>query len=223
MEYDTSGNVIGNTGTADIQPFGFAGGLYDRDLKLVRFGARDYDPETGRWTAKDPIGFAGGDTNLYGYTGSVGKPLVETNLYNYVLGDPVNLVDPLGLDGEKPDNGGWKGFFPGQGPAWHYDRNKNQSCPSSQSQCANKNSKDWYFEGHSPFHGGKRSYRGLSEENRGSQCVYNNDGSLDTNPYTEGTYDYFSPYDNEGNYDAMGLVNHGENDVIPWILFGNAP
>lgn len=82
MEYDTFGNVIGNTGTTDIQPFGFAGGLYDRDLKLVRFGARDYDPETGRWTAKDPIGFAGGDTNLYGYT----------------LSDPVNIVDLNGLD-----------------------------------------------------------------------------------------------------------------------------
>jgi len=31
-----------------FQPFGFAGGLYDRDTNLVRFGARDYDPETGR-------------------------------------------------------------------------------------------------------------------------------------------------------------------------------
>jgi uncharacterized protein RhaS with RHS repeats len=49
----------------------------------VRFGARDYDAETGRWTAKDPILFAGGDTNLYGY----------------VLNDPVNWVD---LDGLEP-------------------------------------------------------------------------------------------------------------------------
>ena len=41
-------------------PFGFAGGLHDRDTNLVRFGARDYDPSIGRWTAKDPIDFAGG-------------------------------------------------------------------------------------------------------------------------------------------------------------------
>jgi RHS repeat-associated protein len=62
-------------------PFGFAGGLYGADTKLIRFGYRDYDAHTGKWTAKDPIGYAGGDSNLYGY----------------VLNDPVNLVDPLGL------------------------------------------------------------------------------------------------------------------------------
>ncbi len=31
-----------------FQPFGFAGGLYDLDTKLTRFGARDYDAETSR-------------------------------------------------------------------------------------------------------------------------------------------------------------------------------
>jgi RHS repeat-associated protein len=50
-----------------FQPFGFAGGLYDVDTGLTRFGARDYDAFTGRWTSKDPIRFAGGDANLYGY------------------------------------------------------------------------------------------------------------------------------------------------------------
>ena len=80
MDYDEFGQVITDTNPG-FQPFGFAGGLYDRDTGLVRFGARDYDAETGRWTAKDPIGFAGGDTNLYGY----------------VVGDPVNFTDPNGL------------------------------------------------------------------------------------------------------------------------------
>jgi RHS repeat-associated protein len=41
--------------------------LYGQDSGLVRFGARDYDAETGRWTAKDPILFRGGSNNLYGY------------------------------------------------------------------------------------------------------------------------------------------------------------
>ena len=79
MDYDAFGNVITDSNIG-FQPFGFAGGIYDVDTELVRFGARDYDPETGRWTAKDPIGFEGGDVNLYGY----------------VLGDPVNFIDPEG-------------------------------------------------------------------------------------------------------------------------------
>lgn len=63
-----------------LQPFGYAGGLYDPDTKLVHFGAREYDSSIGRWLQRDPIGFRGGDTNLYGY----------------VLNDPVNFVDPSG-------------------------------------------------------------------------------------------------------------------------------
>jgi len=47
--------------------FAFAGGLYDADTKLVRFGARDYDPAVGRWTCKDPLLFGGGLSNLYEY------------------------------------------------------------------------------------------------------------------------------------------------------------
>jgi RHS repeat-associated protein len=79
LDYDPWGQVILDTNPG-FQPFGYAGGLYDRDTGLVRFGARDYDPETGRWTTKDPIRFAGGDTNLYGY----------------VLNDPVNWIDSDG-------------------------------------------------------------------------------------------------------------------------------
>lgn len=66
MDYDTFGNVIQDT-SPGFQPFGFAGGLYDIQTKLVRFGARDYDASVGRWAAKDPIWFDSGDTNLYGY------------------------------------------------------------------------------------------------------------------------------------------------------------
>lgn len=80
IDYDEFGQVVSDT-SPGFQPFGFAGGLYDTDTKLVRFGARDYDAETGRWTTKDPIGFDGGDANLYAY----------------VLNDPINLVDPSGL------------------------------------------------------------------------------------------------------------------------------
>ena len=81
LTYDSFGNIVGDTYPAIQVPLGFAGGFYDSDTGLVRFGFRDYDPMTGKWTAKDPIGFDGGDTSLYGY----------------VLGDPVGFVDPTGL------------------------------------------------------------------------------------------------------------------------------
>ncbi len=85
MDYEAFGKVILDTNPG-FQPFGFAGGLYDVDTQLVRFGARDYDAEVGRWTSKDPIGFGGGDTNLFGY----------------VLGEPVNFNDGDGLSPTSP-------------------------------------------------------------------------------------------------------------------------
>ena len=63
MEHDEWGNVLVDTNPG-FQPFGFAGGLWDRETGSVRFGARDYDAKAGRWTAKDPIGFGGGRTRI---------------------------------------------------------------------------------------------------------------------------------------------------------------
>jgi RHS repeat-associated protein len=76
IDYDEYGNVIFNSNPG-FQPFGFAGGLYESATKLVRFGARDYDAFAGRWTAKDPIGFEGGDINLFSY--SKNNPICYTD------------------------------------------------------------------------------------------------------------------------------------------------
>jgi RHS repeat-associated protein len=79
--YDPFGAVIESTNPESRVPLGFAGGLHDCDLGFVRFGWRDFDTYTGRWTAPDPLRDAGGDPDWYGYC----------------LDDPVNGVDPLGL------------------------------------------------------------------------------------------------------------------------------
>ena len=42
---------------------------------------RYYDPTVGRWLTRDPIGYDGG-----------------MDLYAYCMNDPVNGVDPSGLD-----------------------------------------------------------------------------------------------------------------------------
>jgi RHS repeat-associated protein len=80
VDYDAFGKVLQDTNPG-FQPFGYAGGLYDQHTGLVRFGARDYDAETGRWTSKDPIGFGGG-----------------VNHYLYAEASPIANYDPLGLD-----------------------------------------------------------------------------------------------------------------------------
>ena len=79
VNYDAFGRISFTFGTG-FQPFRYAGGLWDEETELVRFGVRDYDPQIGRWTSRDPIGFLGGSPNLYAY----------------VDGDPINLIDPTG-------------------------------------------------------------------------------------------------------------------------------
>jgi len=81
IDWDEFGNALSDTASG-TQPFGFAGGLRDVHTGLTRFGSRDYEAATGRWTAKDPLRFEGGLTDLYSYVGS----------------DPTNLTDPAGLD-----------------------------------------------------------------------------------------------------------------------------
>ncbi len=79
LDYDEFGNVLLDTNPG-FQPLGYAGGLYDSQAGLVRFGTRDYDAESGRWTTKDPIGFEGGMNN-----------------YVYVANNPLIFTDPSGL------------------------------------------------------------------------------------------------------------------------------
>ena len=79
IEYDEFGNVLLDS-NRDFQPFAFAGGLYDAQTKLTRFGTRDYDAMSGRWTCKDQIGFGGKVSNLYEYT----------------INNPINKVDRSG-------------------------------------------------------------------------------------------------------------------------------
>ena len=105
IAYDEWGKETGLRTNADFpNPFTFAGGLYDADTKLIRFGARDYDPETGRWTRKDPIRFDGDGTNLFGY----------------VQNDPINYFDPLGQTKKDP----WYGYSNKAFQRWYHRQMK---------------------------------------------------------------------------------------------------
>ncbi|MCP4347388.1 MAG: RHS repeat-associated core domain-containing protein, partial [Desulfobacterales bacterium] len=110
LDYDSFGNVYYDSDPAFEIPFGFAGGLHDRDTGLVRFGYRDYDPDAGRWTAKDPILFVGRDTDLYGYA----------------FNNPVNYTDSNGLAPIGPDGNTAAGHFDETG-SWIPDPSYNFS------------------------------------------------------------------------------------------------
>jgi len=79
-EYDSFGKITNQTGSIR-NPFTFTGREYDEETTLYYYRARYYDPNAGRFLTKDPIGFAGGDVNLY----------------RMVVNNPVNYRDPLGL------------------------------------------------------------------------------------------------------------------------------
>ena len=87
MQYDSFGNPLGGLQGPVRLPLGFAGGLFDGDTGLTRFVWRDYDADTGRFTALDPMGAKGGDNDWYGYC----------------VDDPVNRVDVWGLESEETE------------------------------------------------------------------------------------------------------------------------
>jgi RHS repeat-associated protein len=80
--YDTFGKMTSESIEQFSNPFRYVGkyGVMDDGNGLLDMRARYYDPEIGRFINKDPIGWRGG-----------------INMYAYVLNNPVNFVDPLGL------------------------------------------------------------------------------------------------------------------------------
>jgi RHS repeat-associated protein len=72
--------AIGNTYT-------YTGREWDADAGLYYYRARWYDPDVGRFMSEDAIGFRGGGVNLV----------------RYVANNPVNKIDPLGLQTITPE------------------------------------------------------------------------------------------------------------------------
>ncbi|HMO83331.1 MAG TPA: RHS repeat-associated core domain-containing protein [Lacipirellulaceae bacterium] len=83
--YDAEGDPLepGWFGYAALA-FAYTGRPYDETTVLQNNLHRWYALKVGRWMSEDPIGFAGGDANLY----------------RYVVNQPINLKDPSGLFAE---------------------------------------------------------------------------------------------------------------------------
>jgi len=81
--YYTAFGLLTNEEETIPQPFKYVAqyGIMYEPNGLYYMRARYYDAETGRFVSEDPIGFGGGDVNLYSYVGN----------------NPINFIDPLGL------------------------------------------------------------------------------------------------------------------------------
>jgi RHS repeat-associated protein len=92
--YDPYGNPLQRPEGSVLTDRRFAGMFYHADSGLYLTRTRAYNPATGRWLSRDPLG-EGTDP--------------AANLYRYVVNNPTNLTDPLGL--------GWTITFGGPPPA----------------------------------------------------------------------------------------------------------
>jgi len=81
--YDPYGVTSLNQTVTTNNPYAFTGRELD-DIDLYYYRARYYDPTIQRFLGEDPIGFGSGDFNFY----------------RYVANDPVNFIDPWGLEEE---------------------------------------------------------------------------------------------------------------------------
>ena len=87
-DYGPFGEVLRASGTmAKTNPFRFSTKYTDDETDFVYYGYRYYNPSTGRWLNRDPIGEA-----------------VGINLYGFVYNNPVNRFDRLGLDANTPSS-----------------------------------------------------------------------------------------------------------------------
>ena len=85
VDRSAAGAVIASNSTEAIDElFGYTGRDFDAETGLQYNRARWFDPGTGRWMSRDPIGFEAGDANLYRYVGN--QPTTKT--------DPSGLRDP---------------------------------------------------------------------------------------------------------------------------------
>lgn len=76
--YDSWGNTTATGAQAAANPWQYAGGYKDTTTGYTKFGARYYNPTTGRFTQPDPSG-------------------QETNTYLYAGANPITNTDPSGL------------------------------------------------------------------------------------------------------------------------------
>lgn len=118
--YDAFGKATVDAASTVVNNMRFPGQYFDAETGLHYNGNRYYDASTGRYVTKDPIGFYGGDANLY----------------RYATNDPVNEIDPMGLASRGPCGENTSGYWVGTG----YGENSAQWYADMYNKTG-----DWYY------------------------------------------------------------------------------
>jgi len=95
FEYDPFGNTVVNSDNiSKLFPYRFSTKPLDFETGLYYYTYRYYDPATGRWMSRDPIGEKGG-VNLYGFVGNDGVNLVDVDgrwIWSFLRGRVISRV-----------------------------------------------------------------------------------------------------------------------------------
>ena len=120
--YDTFGNIVTETNSANGDRFKFTGMEYDAAIGLYYDHARFYDPAAGRFIKQDPLGMAAGDPNLYRYVGNSPTNGTDPSGMAAIYNPSVDPVDSP--PSAPPYQGGaplwplWEGLKAGAGNLW---------------------------------------------------------------------------------------------------------
>jgi len=87
--YKPFGELFATETTENIlNPFKFSGQCFDDEIEQYHLRARQYDPYIYRFTSRDPV------------FGKFEEPL-SMHKYLYCINDPINLIDPWGLESKE--------------------------------------------------------------------------------------------------------------------------
>src|SRR5439155_1879632 len=96
FEYGPFGETIRLTPNSNNQsPFRFSTKYQDDESDLVYYGFRYFNPSTGRWLGRDPLGEVGFECLRGGKSKTLGS---GSNLYAFLSNDPLDQNDYLGLE-----------------------------------------------------------------------------------------------------------------------------
>ena len=212
--YDAWGNVLSEdvaASAAELRAvrYRFQGRERSAATGLVNFRMRWYDPVTGRWLSKDPIGLSGG-----------------LNLYAFCANNSLSYVDPSGriiMISPHPDPSNW-GCPP---PDWHTRDRKRRNSPLPQTPPSDECESEWKKlpPWQSQYHD---NGTGQPEEKYvhpdGREVVYDGDTKRPIiDPALQGSYNYVNPAtkgDSALSW-TWRSIGHFCADVLPYLIWGN--